>query len=391
LNVIKRVLNPYAQIAAQEILAYQSWAMFENIQRLKLFAWVGSSINIAIILLGANVYGTSDFATLESIFRFLWVIASLTFILCVGRVKNPDGVNETSRWLFFVAASLSLVFSMLITVTYDSDQGYTFLFIINFLLTSTLLYLTFFEIFCVAAPSFVIFFIAVFDSRLGHSLEIESIINIVAVSVFALAVSQMNFFSELAKFKLQRIVSEQNVELRSMAEIDELTGIANRRKINQYFSFVRTNAQRAGVPIALIMLDIDFFKAYNDTYGHPKGDQCLRDIVRIVTAVLQRRADFWGRYGGEEFLIILNDATEEDAQVLAEKILLAVFDADLHHQLVPLGRVTVSMGIAVQWPGEELTAEALISRADAAMYQAKENGRNCVHVFHQKDSKNGKS
>jgi len=384
LNVLRRVLNPYAQIAALEISAYRNWAMFENIRRLKLFAWVGSSINIAIILLGANVYGAGDFATLESIFRFLWVIASLTFILCVGKVKNPDAVKEPSRWLFFVAASLSLVFSMLITVTYDSDQGYTFLFIINILLTSTLLYLTFFEIFCVVAPSFVIFFIAIFDSRLGHSLNMESIINIVAVSIFALAVSQMNFFSELAKFKLQRIVSEQNVELRSMAEVDELTGIANRRKINQYFTFVRNNAQRTGVAIALIMLDIDFFKAYNDTYGHPKGDQCLREIVRIGANVLQRQADFLGRYGGEEFLIILADTTEADAQALAEKIRLAVFDADLQHQAVPLGRVTVSMGVAVQLPGQDLTAEELISQADAAMYQAKENGRNCVHVFSSK-------
>ncbi len=375
------ILFPYSKLSLTEKKAFADWAMLENIRRLKLFGWVGSGINIFIIFAGMNAYGAEEVSTLESRLRLMWIAASFIYIFAVGRPRHPEEIKPWRAGLFFFAAALSLLFSMLITVTYSADKGYTFLFIINVLLTCTFLYFTFVQVLAVIFPSFFVFIVALSSETLGANLPLENVINIIAVGIFALAVSQMNLYSELSKFRFKQIIEKQNEELRNMAEIDELTGIANRRKINQYFAFIRDYVQREKLALSVIMLDIDFFKLYNDTYGHPVGDRCLQQIVHCIEQVIRRRTDFLGRYGGEEFLIILPGAGSEDAMQIAEQIRQVVYDASIANEKAPLGQVTVSLGVASHHPEMGEAAEMLIAQADSAMYAAKSSGRNCCRLF----------
>ena len=129
--------------------------------------------------------------------------------------------------------------------------------------------------------------------------------------------------------------------------------------------------------MSLILLDVDYFKNYNDCYGHPEGDICLTSIAQCVKNVVQRPADLVARYGGEEFVVILPDTDERGAMIVAQRINLAVTELAIAHQASQIAdHVTVSIGIATQIPQSGKSVKNLITQADVALYQAKDQGRN---------------
>jgi diguanylate cyclase (GGDEF)-like protein len=140
---------------------------------------------------------------------------------------------------------------------------------------------------------------------------------------------------------------------------------------------------RSGVPVAMLMIDVDHFKKYNDQHGHPAGDEALRTVARLVQQD-RRQVDVVARYGGEEFAIILYDATREQAADVAEKIRQRISVAPiLHADKQPLGKMTVSVGVAV-CPEDARTAESLLEAADVALYRAKKSGRDTVVVANRR-------
>jgi diguanylate cyclase (GGDEF)-like protein/PAS domain S-box-containing protein len=177
-----------------------------------------------------------------------------------------------------------------------------------------------------------------------------------------------------------RVSAEQ---LKSLAETDGLTGIVNRRTFDE--AFVREAARNArnNTPLSLLMIDIDRFKAYNDTYGHPAGDQCLRVISKCLLQSVKRPADIVARYGGEEFVVLLPETNEEGAAVVAEQFALLLHEVNIAHSESEFARVTASIGISSA-RGRVLRTEPsrLLSVADAALYEAKAQGRNRI-LFRQ--------
>ena len=127
------------------------------------------------------------------------------------------------------------------------------------------------------------------------------------------------------------------------------------------------------------MIDLDFFKSYNDFYGHQGGDDCLRQVAGVLAEALRRPADQAARYGGEEFAVLLPDTDEDGAMVIAERLVAAVKELRLAHRESPFGHVTISCGVAVAWPRQDpASARELIGRADGALYDAKRAGRDRV-------------
>ncbi|KIL99259.1 GGDEF domain-contatining protein [Paramagnetospirillum magnetotacticum MS-1] len=176
---------------------------------------------------------------------------------------------------------------------------------------------------------------------------------------------------------------EAEIRLRHLAMIDGLTGIANRRTFDETLGQEWRRASRAGTPLALLMIDVDHFKAYNDHYGHQAGDECLKTVAATLAATAKRPADLVARYGGEEFGVILPGCTLTDAQTLAEKMRLAVAELHLPHLASQTsGEVTISIGVSclnlVATQGDSLDTQSLIAEADTALYRAKTSGRNCV-------------
>jgi diguanylate cyclase (GGDEF)-like protein len=166
-------------------------------------------------------------------------------------------------------------------------------------------------------------------------------------------------------------------QLRSMALVDGLTGIANRRCVDETLQNEWRACQRCGVPLALAMIDIDHFKRLNDTYGHQEGDVCLIAVAAALKACLGRPRDLMARYGGEEFLCVLPGTDLAGAQAKAEELRQAVESLGLpneHATAAPV--VTVSIGLAVAVPSELMTANQLVDSADHQLYEAKRTGRN---------------
>jgi diguanylate cyclase (GGDEF)-like protein len=178
----------------------------------------------------------------------------------------------------------------------------------------------------------------------------------------------------------ERLLREQTMVLRSQTFSDGLTGIANRRHFDVAMEKEHRRAKRGATPLSLLMIDIDHFKAYNDHYGHQKGDQCLIQVAGALAEMLKRPCDLMARYGGEEFAMILPETDVDQALLMAEAIRARAQELAIPHErnTDPSQRVTVSIGIATQKPETPVEIEALIGAADRALYQAKRNGRNLV-------------
>ncbi len=174
---------------------------------------------------------------------------------------------------------------------------------------------------------------------------------------------------------INQVLSEKNKELHELSVKDGLTGLHNRRHLMETLASEAARAERHRHPFAVLMIDLDHFKQYNDTLGHLAGDRLLVRIAEIFRESI-RAVDYAARYGGEEFLVMLPESTPEAAMEVAERIRARVA-ADTCGGTHETGRVTVSIGVAV-FPKSGNTAEALIARADEALYEAKRRGRNRV-------------
>ncbi|NUU38904.1 sensor domain-containing diguanylate cyclase [Pseudomonas sp. C2B4] len=174
----------------------------------------------------------------------------------------------------------------------------------------------------------------------------------------------------------QEKLLELNRNLELLALEDALTGLANRRQFDLFIQAETGRARRNLSGLALLMIDVDHFKAFNDHYGHLAGDQCLRDIAAIITDHIKRPGDLAARFGGEEFAVVLPGTDYVGAFLVAEKIRHAVQAAGLQHSESPEGAVTVSVGVCGYDPASQTDTEDLIGAADKALYVAKASGRN---------------
>ncbi|MDX1268449.1 MAG: GGDEF domain-containing protein, partial [Oceanisphaera sp.] len=171
-------------------------------------------------------------------------------------------------------------------------------------------------------------------------------------------------------------LQQMNDELHRLSEIDELTQIANRRRFDQHMESVWRRAQREQSEIGLIMADIDFFKRFNDEYGHQAGDECLHRVAQALAGELHREGDMVARYGGEEFILLLPGLNLAQTEQLAQLLLQAVRNLQIPNVQADCHMVTISLGVASVVPTRHDRIESLVSRADQALYAAKKRGRD---------------
>ena len=169
-----------------------------------------------------------------------------------------------------------------------------------------------------------------------------------------------------------------NEQLKRQVSIDGLTGIANRRRLDEYLEIEWRRLARENSPLSLILCDVDFFKSYNDTYGHQAGDMCLRSCASVLSNSVHRPADLVARYGGEEFAIVLPNTDSAGGVYVAEAIRAGLHSLKLPHIHSKSGFVSLSYGVACMIPSHHTEPPDLIALADRALYEAKAKGRNCV-------------
>ncbi len=177
--------------------------------------------------------------------------------------------------------------------------------------------------------------------------------------------------------RTEREINSVNKKLKMLSVVDGLTQIPNRRRFDEYLNSEWKRHFREKDNISLILCDIDFFKLYNDNYGHQAGDECLKEVAAAINGCAGRSADLAARYGGEEFVVILPNTGEQGAMEVAEEVRLSVKNLQIDHEKSKVcDHVTLSLGVATLLPGNENSAEELVAMADGALYEAKENGRN---------------
>jgi diguanylate cyclase (GGDEF)-like protein len=184
------------------------------------------------------------------------------------------------------------------------------------------------------------------------------------------------------RFKIAEELQQDNQNLKILANLDSLTKLTNRRGFEHYLQQEWERMQRVGSPLSLIMCDIDFFKNYNDTYGHPAGDRCLVKVGAALRNAVRRSGDLVARYGGEEFVVVLPNTDALGAVYVAENIRSAVKDLQIPHKSSTVcPSVSMSLGVATIIPTRDTEVGLLLDASDRALYQSKAQGRDRVVVF----------
>ncbi|XPV76650.1 MAG: diguanylate cyclase [Desulfovibrio sp.] len=182
--------------------------------------------------------------------------------------------------------------------------------------------------------------------------------------------------------ELQQQLEESNEQLRLLSSLDGLTGLPNRRCFDEILDSEWQRSIRNGTSIGIILVDIDHFKKYNDTYGHIAGDHCLRQIGKALDRSLHRNVDIVARFGGEEFVAILPGTDMKGASLVAGRMQQTVEDLCIDHASSDTAKmVTVSIGVSAGFPASGDRASSLVDCADKALYEAKHCGRNCSRIF----------
>jgi len=197
----------------------------------------------------------------------------------------------------------------------------------------------------------------------------------VLMVVFSAALQLMSLLL-MAELKSRK---ESEAQMRALARTDSLTGLATRRVFDEVIAREHAVAKRSRRALALLFIDVDYFKPFNDAYGHQAGDQALVKIAGVIAAGIRDGSDSAARYGGEEFVLVLADTPESDAIEVAERLRLAVAALDITHTHSPIGHLTISMGVANYDGSTSLDVNGLIELADEWLYQAKRLGRNRVY------------
>jgi diguanylate cyclase (GGDEF)-like protein len=203
-----------------------------------------------------------------------------------------------------------------------------------------------------------------------------------------LAVGAVDYITKPFKEAIVRLRVRTQLELKrqrdilaQLSHIDGLTGIPNRRAFDERLDRDWRRAVRCGEPVAAAMVDIDHFKEYNDAYGHLAGDDCLRRVAGSLAEGIKRAGDFVGRYGGEEFMCLLNALDAQGLAVVAEKLRAGIVALQIPHEASPVSPwVTVSIGAAICRPGPETPPSELVALADLQLFAAKRVGRNQVSL-----------
>lgn len=198
--------------------------------------------------------------------------------------------------------------------------------------------------------------------------------------------AKMTAMQRIAKMRCRLLdvsseLESANAELKKLVNIDGLTGLANRRYLDKYLRVEIARSMRNGHHLAVVLCDVDFFKKYNDSFGHLKGDDCLKEVAQALGAACKRTTDLVARYGGEEFAAILPDTSQENAGIVAEGMRRAVEELAMEHPESDLNKVTVSIGVYSCVPEDKEQSESMLQKADETLYVAKQSGRNQVRLY----------
>ncbi len=293
----------------------------------------------------------------------------------LGAAWSPNFASRYLRTAFFGSMVVSVVSSALVAQVVAEGSASSLAFLTtNAFATFFLAGLLFYDALLVAGLGVLTFIVA----GSYHGLPVDQLLY--DGTLIALVAGVGTFIAYGVEESNRRFFLERG-RLGDLAERDGLTGLRNRRAFDEQLLRVWQQSLRDRSSLAVLLIDIDHFKRYNDTYGHQAGDACLRHIAQIVQQFARRPLDVAARYGGEELAVVLYQVTSEHAAMVAEQLRASVEAARLEHREAPIrGQVTISVGVAWLDATIDCAPEEAVKLADQALYAAKLGGRNMVRV-----------
>ncbi len=352
----------------------------ENLRRLQVIGLVGLPVNAILLAISAIRSGIAGLAEPVSILRICWIVATFGYFAVSGFIRGVERPGKGHSFAFTLASMLCCLFASGITVYNVSQDTATLVYIVVVLLIGAFLFLDSASFMIIVVPGLVTLYVGLFSKTIEPSRLIAVLVNVTALHFFAGVLALFNMKMKERQFESERALNRLNNELKALSERDGLTGLPNRRKIEETIEFWKAVFARKPDSLAIILIDVDFFKEYNEARGHLAGDDALKAIASLITNCLYREADFVGRYKGEQFVVILPGISRLGAFTIAERIRLAVQDARLLYEGKQSKTLTVSVGAAFSEMCSREAFDPLTSLADMSLSEAKKNGRNNVVI-----------
>ncbi|MBK3332866.1 diguanylate cyclase [Persephonella atlantica] len=363
---------------------YQEYYFRKSLNRIRFMLIFGIFVYI--------FFGIADYILYPEMFLYLWGIRALTlfvvlmlsvYIFAGRRIK----IFYFTYILITVFAGVSIAGMMAVVPRAEAQLYYAGIFLVIFFVY-TVSGLPF--IYSAVAGWLITVFYFLFDLLNIHSetrFLISNMFFITSANIIGMLGGYIleyfirkDFLLTLKVFLDKKELEKLNSRLRYISNYDELTGLPNRRYIKEFFSRELRRAKREGFPVSVLLIDIDFFKDYNDSYGHIRGDYVLKEVSTVLKKFSRRPTDMAGRWGGEEFLLILSSTNLSTAVKTASDIIKEVNLKNIEHRVSPFGRITVSIGVYSSIPDKKSRYTDFIKEADMALYRAKSSGKNRFYV-----------
>ncbi len=374
---------------------------FRNYARSKVLVWF--TFLLAAGIFGGSILISKRFPLLEISpdgfilwLQFLLVISSVTF-LYLSSINDAFTVPELQtrhEKLWYAYGIALLLYANVMFLINWLQTGFVTAYIIGIFIFAVFFYYPTNFSFLLFALNALFYFLCISFIDTGD-INTKSIylthawISGIIVTGAAWLFNRLLLDTQLRDFRNRKKIEQQarelrhaNDQLQRLAMIDGLTQVSNRRFFDERLDQEWRRLARSGEPLSLILCDVDYFKKYNDTYGHLAGDACLQQVAKALQLAVKRPADVVARYGGEEFVIILPETGAAGALHVADQILRQVSSLRIPHRSSDIAdHVTVSVGVATTIPSIDMVPSQLVQKADESLYNAKQNGRN--RVIHQ--------
>ena len=343
----------------------------QNLVRGRIASLILLAMLVAVTILDWAVGGSPD-VELSDVLRVGVILPALSLIVCATFLSSLQ-----HYYTRIVAISVALLgFVVIYNGQVGAAGGSAYLAIGLILVILYVFYVCLFPglLFRISISIGMTLVIAYF--AFGFAMGVSSVQLSYSTAMLIAAVG----LSGLASYNLEYVLRTSFLETRllnELAERDGLTGLYNRRMFDDLMRRIWRQSRRDSMPLEIVLIDIDFFKIYNDVYGHQAGDDCLRKVAKCIAGSAKRPFDFAARYGGEEFVLMLYDLPHEHARTIPEQIRLDIMNLDIPHKGSTVADVvTVSIGVALASPGMGRSLAGTIQIADESLYEAKLAGRN---------------
>ena len=343
-----------------------------------------------LAILTYDLFLLSDYATNPEIFKTsllvrLGIFTPLTVLIIIAQYRGlAPQLRESTGAIASVCGGLGLVY--LLMLGGDPNASYHIYGLILVIMFGNIVLQLRFWYAAAASLALVIIYSTVGLATFypPPMAQINNIVILLSTAVLTLFANhslerdqRRSYLLNLRERIRRAALDKRNTQLMQLSHIDPLTGLANRRELAEYLDLLLLKPVTD--QLAIVMFDVDHFKFYNNSYGHPMGDECLRRIAGVLAKSSRRNADLAVRFGGEEFVAVLPGCDITAAERFAERILTAVQDLRIPHKSSPISEyVSISAGVAAGLVSTNSEAEVIIAGADAALYRAKSAGRNCV-------------